>query len=206
MLNLKFGERLFVVGAVLLCTAFAIGAAFAQVIQQPLPNISRGPAVPVNVRTEAANRPAIMNCVGPLTVRVLQVSADRHAQGTDIEADFAPAASATAIRPGQCWRTGGWGNGALMDAGGTGVIGYRALLGNCPLVASLRTANGAVAEIQSNDRINGQTLLNAGIRTGRFSIETRYVGQSMATGSPHGPTRYEAVNAAGAMVRPEWCQ
>jgi hypothetical protein len=204
MLNLKFGGRLFVVGALLLCSAFAMSAAFAQVIQQPLPNISRGPAVPVNVRTEAANRPAIMNCVGPLTVRVMQVSADRHAQGTDIEADFAPAASATDIRPGQCWRTGGWGNGLLMDPGGRGVIRYRALLGNCPLVSSARMANGAVAEILSNDRINGQTLLNAGIRPGRFSIETRYFGRP--DGSSSAPTGYIAVNADGAMVRPAWCQ
>jgi hypothetical protein len=204
MLNLKFGGRLFVVGALLLCSAFATSAAFAQVIQQPLPNISRGPAVPVNVRTEAANRPAIMNCVGPLTVRVTQVSPDRHAQGTDIEADFAPAASATDIRPGQCWRNGGWGNGLLMDPGGRGVIRYRALLGNCPLVSSMRTANGAVAEILSNDRINGQTLLNAGIRAGRFSIETRYFGRP--DGSSSAPTGYIAVNAEGAMVRPGWCQ
>ncbi|HET9231060.1 MAG TPA: hypothetical protein VFO00_07215 [Vitreimonas sp.] len=204
MLNLKFGRRLLAVSALWLCGAIGAGVAFAQVTQQPLPNITRAPVVQANPRTEAANRPAIMNCVGPLTVRVMQVSPDRHAQGTDIEADFMPAASATDIRPGQCWRTGGWANGLLMDPGGRGVIRYRALLGNCPLVSSMRTANGAVAEIISNDRINGQVLLNAGIRAGRFSIETTYVGRP--DGNSSSPTGYLAVTAAGAMVRPGWCE
>jgi hypothetical protein len=143
-----------------------------------------------NARLEAANRAVALHCVGPLRVEVQQRDPNDARSPTHISVFFRAATSGTSIAPGQCWRAGGWGNGALMHPNGQGVIYHETRLGNCALLRSLRFENGALADIQLVDSYPAGVMLEMGARAGQHIIETRYGGSITEAGAD--PRRFNA--------------
>jgi hypothetical protein len=188
-----------------------------QVVTPTAPRVVTAPVAapaaraPTVEEIEAARRAAyqtsaIMDCQGPLRVEVSQVRADDARQGTMVQAFFTAATSASDMGPGKCWRRGGWGNGALMGSDNQGVILYQAILGTCPLVSTMRFENGALAEITTNDRIVGMSLIELGRSRASMAVDTTYLGRVDSGRGASGPTRYTGVAAVGASTRPGWCQ
>lgn len=141
-------------------------------------------------RLQASNTSAMLNCTGPLRVQVQQRDPNDARSPTHFSVFFRPAASATNVRAGQCWRTGGWGNGALIDMSGEGVIYYETRLGNCALLRSMRIENGNVAEWGLVDSYAPRVMLEMGTRAGLHTIETKYGGSITEAGS--GPRLFNA--------------
>jgi hypothetical protein len=170
----------------------------AQVITPTAPRVTtpvvRAPAAPSGareptleevhaIRMEASNRPAVLTCTGPLRVQLQQRDPNDARSPVDIAVLFRPAASATSVAAGQCWRTGGWGNGALIHMDGEGVINHYTVLGPCAFLRSLRFENGTLADVNLVDSYPAGAMLQMA-RAGSHTVETMYGGGITDAGSP----------------------
>jgi hypothetical protein len=164
--------------------------------------LQQGPPTEAQIRAtrEAAmGTTANLICRAPLWINAEAMTAFDATDGMSIEARFQPATSRTTIQPGQCWREGGWGNGALMgDAGGA--ITYLAMPGPCSMFTSLGMRNGALTEIRPLDGV-AFVLFNLGrAEAGEATVPTTYLGvTNSGAAQPDRTTRYNAMRAPNTM-------
>lgn len=172
--------------------AVAATTAFAQQGTQtaPKPKISVAPGtttakaptmqVQQDPATVARNTDATLSCTGPLRLEVLQRDQFDGSKGVEMKLIFTEAASATAIQPGQCWRTGGFSlsDGVLLGGGkGKGEMAHAPDLKKCPLMKSYTIEGGKLKDAKVNDGTIAYTMVDAAQSTGRINITTRWIDQ-----------------------------
>lgn len=173
------------------------GVAWSQAIDQCVaedrPTLqARGPSLSAPAVTAPMTRPATeaeinatrqnasstngnMVCEGPLVVSADSLLTSDVRAGLVIRATFTPATSAASVQPGQCWREGGWGGGALMRTT-TGTLEFVSRQGPCAAIPQLRFRNGAVTDLAAIDT-PATDLLNLGrAGLGEVTLVTRYAG------------------------------
>lgn len=179
----------------------------APVVRAPAASGSGGSREPTleeihDIRMQASNRPAMMTCTGPMRVQLQQRDPNDARSPIDVTVLFRPAASATSVAAGQCWRSGGWGDGALMHMSGEGVIVHYTVLGPCAFMRSLRFENGTLADVNLVDSYPAGAMLHMA-RAGSHTVETLYGNGILDAGS--GPRQYNAQRPDYA-GQPSHCQ
>jgi hypothetical protein len=153
-------------------------------VTAPLPQGEMTDAQRTALRQAAASATAEMTCRAPLFIIGEATNNNNTREGFGLQLFFRPATARNAIQPGQCWREGGWGNGALINSAAGGYIAYQLASGPCPLITHLTMRNGALESLRTMDQ-HGVLLLGLGrANGGDFTFGTRYGGQDTSGTQP----------------------
>jgi hypothetical protein len=199
---------------VAICLLGAIGSferpAFGQVVQQVRPGVHTTPSAPLirgsvvtieTTRQAAATTTATMTCMGPLSVTIQSRDGSIDNPQGRIRLSFAPAASASDVRPSQCWREGGWGGGALIEPSGGVIIYQTPVYQRCMMIRSLTLRDGVVDEINTFDPYVATLFTRLGRSgQGEITIATRY-----AAADANGPAAYRALAPTSPPPAPAFC-
>jgi hypothetical protein len=199
-------------------SVFAAGVAVAQAPPSGAP-INRGPATqtvkpPVqplgNVvasnpagdwtqfQANARNRSATLTCQGPLTLEVKAKDPRDASKGVYYLLSFKEAAAARDVKPGECWRDGGYSVGsgsqtASLNRGlKKGDIFYDPPVIKCPAINTMKIENGKVTGT-FNETLYSDSMFRAASESGRHAFITKWLNSNDSTGQASGWGHYVAV-------------
>lgn len=153
------------------------------VAKSATPSAGAGASDAERTRNAAMSTAAILRCRGPLTLDIKKHTNSPSDIRYFFTLSFQPAASAESIAPGQCWRNGGWGDGALMPADGMGLLRYESIVGACHLFDDMRIADGRVSNIASSDDFGPQLMFRlAFARSTPETVSATFGGMQSGTG------------------------
>lgn len=166
------------------------------VITKPATGIAPSSSVPTwdEAQSRARSSSAMMECQGPLTLEIKANDPRDAAKGVHYLLSFKEAASATSVKPGECWRTGGFqfGDGNLNRGLKRGDILYEPVVIKCPAIKTMKIENGKVTGT-FNENVYSERMFAAASGAGRFAFETKWLNFNDATGQANGWGHYVAV-------------
>lgn len=203
-------RRVRLVAAMVAVSAFAVATAAAQQGLQTKPQsaapvtkpvtatIQQDPAtVAQQAQANARDRSAMMTCQGPLSLEIMAKDARDASKGVYYLLSFKEATAAAGMKPGECWRTGGFSYGSGAYAGSfngglkKGDIVYDPPVTKCPAVKSLKIEGGKVTGT-FNEVVYSEAMLKAATTAGSHSFSTKWLNTNAATGMSGGWGHYIA--------------
>jgi hypothetical protein len=169
---------------------------------QPLGNavISNPAADWAQFQANARNRSAALRCRGPLTLEVKAKDTRDASKGVYYLLTFKEAAAATDVKPGECWREGGYsvGSGSQQASLNRGLkkgdILYDPPVIKCPAINTLKIENGKVTGT-FNETLYSALMFQAASEPGQHSFITKWLHSNDSTGQATGWGHYVAVSA-----------
>jgi hypothetical protein len=150
------------------------------------------------VQANARDRSAAMTCRGPLPLEIKAKDSRDASKGVYYLLNFNEAAAATDVKPGECWRTGGFTFGTGSTAGSLnrglrkGDIMYDPPVIKCPVISSMKIENGKVTGT-FNEVIYSERMFAAASNPGQYVFDTKWLHFNDATGAPSGWGHYVAL-------------
>lgn len=180
--------------------AAALSQTTAPAKQSPLKKPLPGAAVNTPQNTSGVLR---INCLGPLKFSFKRVPERARPMVYDFMVEFKGAATAN-LKPGECWREGGWNSGGSLSTQRDGQLIYRVDLGVCPFLETLTMEKGRITDYKANDAFAGGEWFEYAVRGegGRFMVEALWLGPPQHS---HLPAAYAVQVPAGARTRGSGC-
>lgn len=128
------------------------------------------------VRAGACDRPAMMTCQGPLTLEIRANDPRDASKGVNYPLSLNEAASAATVKPGECWRQGGFqfGDGNLNRGLKKGDIFYEPPVIKCPAIKTMKIEKGKVTGC-FKEVVYSEQMFKAASGPGQFAFETKWL-------------------------------
>jgi hypothetical protein len=127
----------------------------AQVKPAVVPTTPLNTAPAPDAARQARTQAATFTCHGPLKFSMNRVPTRDRPLEYDFKVEFVGATSARDVKPGQCWRSGGWDFGRSLNSQGQGWLMYRVDLRTCPFFENFTVENGRFTDMRVNDTYFG---------------------------------------------------
>jgi hypothetical protein len=151
-------------------------------------------------RDNARNRSAMLTCQGPLPLEIKAKDTRDASKGVYFLLSFKEATAATDVKPGECWRAGGYtfGSGSTQTSLNRGLkkgdILYDPPVIKCPAISSMKIENGKVTGV-FNETLYSPSMFYAASNPGQHVFLTKWLNFNDSTGQPSGWGHYIAVSA-----------
>lgn len=149
----------------------------------------------------ARDRPAMMTCQGPLTLEIRANDPRDASKGVNYLLSFNESASAATVKPGECWRQGGFqfGDGNLNRGLKKSDIFYEPPVTKCPAIKTMKIEKGKVTG-SFNEVVYSEQMFKAASGPGQFAFETKWLNFNGPSGQANGWGHY--IGVSGDAVTP----
>ncbi len=150
-------------------------------------------------QANARDHSSMMSCQGPLTLEVRAKDPRDAAKGVTYLLSFKEASAANNVKPGECWRAGGFTFGSGANEGSLnrglkkGDILYDPPVTKCPAIKTMKIENGKVTGT-FNEVIYSETMFRAASNTGPHSFDTKWLNFNGPGGQADGWGHFVAVS------------
>lgn len=152
-------------------------------------------------QANARQHSAMLTCQGPLSLEIRAKDPRDASKGVSYLLSFNEAASAANVKPGECWRQGGFqfGDGNLNRGLKKGDIFYEPPVIKCPAIKTMKIENGKITGT-FNEVVYSETMFAAASGPGRFAFETKWLNFNDPSGQASGWGHY--IGVSGDAVTP----